>query len=177
MSKIDTSSWKEFKLSELFEAERGRVKSLQKQAEGPTPVISAGASTEGITEYKDAITVSCNGACGATFYHPYEFNITGDACVLKCKYDLSENVKQYIACMLNGLLTRKYSYGDKCSPTKILDEVIKLPAIETYEPDWQYMEDYMRKIEEKVKATVDILEKARKIPEKKVDISKWGGIK
>lgn len=124
MGKIDTSGWKKFRVGELFAAERGKVKNIQPLCPGETPIIAAGAYNQGIagmyeidSAYENRITISCNGAgCGSTFYHPYKFNVNGDAITLIEKNSMSDKAKSFIACILNGAFTRKYSYEEKCSP-------------------------------------------------------------
>ena len=164
-SKIDVSSWGEFVVGSLFDADRGKVKSLQTLKDGNTPVIAAAMVNQGVAGYynvqaifENKITVSCNGGCGSTFYHPYKFNINGDAIVLTELKPMSDNVKQFIACVLDGVLTRKYSYNEKCSADKAKAEIIKLPIDSNGEPDWQYMEDYMRNIEVRVSTSISKLE-------------------
>ena len=163
--KIDTRDWKEFKVGNLFDAERGKIKRLQSQNDGNTPVIAAGFSNQGIAgmydvdaEYENKITISCNGVgCGSAFYHPYPFNLNGDAIVLTELKPMNDLVKQFISCMLNGVLTRKYSYEEKCSADKAKDETIKLPVDNNGEPDWVYMENFMKQIELKAKQKLDLL--------------------
>lgn len=146
-------------MGELFDAERGKVKNIQPLTPGATPIIAAGAYNQGIagmyeidSAYKNRITVSCNGAgCGSTFYHPYEFNVNGDAITLIEKKCMPDRAKQFVACILNVTFTRKFSYEEKCSPQKALAEVMRLPIDKTGQPDWAYMEEYMREMEERVK--------------------------
>ena len=133
MGRIDTSRWGEFLVGDLFDAERGKVKNLQNQKAGDIPVIAAGGFNQGIAGmfdvpalHENKITISCNGAgCGSVFYHPYKFNLNGDAIVLTELYPMSDLVKQFISCMLNGVLTRKYSYAEKCSADKAKSEKIQ----------------------------------------------------
>lgn len=163
--KIDTRDWKEFKVGDLFDAERGKIKRLQSQNDGNTPVIAAGFSNQGIAgmydvdaEYENKITISCNGVgCGSAFYHPYPFNLNGDAIVLTELKPMNDLVKQFISCMLNGVLTRKYSYEEKCSADKAKDATIKLPVDDNGEPDWVYMENFMKQIELIAKQKLDLL--------------------
>ena len=161
--KVDTREWGEFRVGELFDAERGKVKNIQPLPPGATPIIAAGAYNQGIagmyaidSAYKNRITVSCNGAgCGSTFYHPYEFNVNGDAITLIEKKCMSDRAKQFVACILNATFTRKFSYEEKCSPQKALAEAMRLPIDKTGQPDWAYMEEYMRKVKERVKVTME----------------------
>ncbi len=161
--KVDTREWGEFRVGELFDAERGKVKNIQPLTPGATPIIAAGAYNQGIagmyaidSAYKNRITVSCNGAgCGSTFYHPYEFNVNGDAITLIEKKCMSDRAKQFVACILNATFTRKFSYEEKCSPQKALAEVMRLPIDKTGQPDWAYMEEYMRKVERKTEGMLN----------------------
>lgn len=161
--KVDTREWGEFRVGELFDAERGKVKNIQPLTPGATPIIAAGAYNQGIagmydidSAYKNRITVSCNGAgCGSTFYHPYEFNVNGDAITLIEKKCMSDRAKQFVACILNATFTRKFSYEEKCSSQKALAEAMRLPIDKTGQPDWAYMEEYMRKVKERVKVTME----------------------
>lgn len=161
--KVDTREWGEFRVGELFDAERGKVKNIQPLTPGATPIIAAGAYNQGIagmyeidSAYKNRITVSCNGAgCGSTFYHPYEFNVNGDAITLIEKKCMPDRAKQFVACILNVTFTRKFSYEEKCSPQKALAEVMRLPIDKTGQPDWAYMEEYMRKVERKTEGMLN----------------------
>ena len=164
MSKIDTTYWKEFRVGMFFDFKRGKVKKLQSLKKGGVPVIAAARSNQGVAGcydveplYKEQLTISCNGVrCGSTFYHDYPFNVNGDAIVSSDKMFIPTKAKQFICCILDGLLTRKYSYEEKCSPEKASNEKIILPATPAGSPDWKYMEEYMRKIEENVKRTLSI---------------------
>lgn len=182
MGKIDTSEWKEFRVGELFAAERGKVKNIQPLCPGETPIIAAGAYNQGIagmyeidSAYENRITISCNGAgCGSTFYHPYKFNVNGDAITLIEKSSMSDKAKSFIACILNGAFTRKYSYEEKCSPQKALDEIVRLPAAPDGAPDWAYMESYMANIETRVAESMTLLQAVKDAEKKKVDTREWG---
>lgn len=182
MGKIDTSGWKEFRVGELFAAERGKVKNIQPLCPGETPIIAAGAYNQGIagtyeidSAYENRITISCNGAgCGSTFYHPYKFNVNGDAITLIEKNSMSDKAKSFIACILNGAFTRKYSYEEKCSPQKALDEIVRLPPTHNGDPDWAYMESYMANIETRVAESMTLLLAAKDAEKKKVDTREWG---
>lgn len=181
MGKIDTSGWKEFRVGELFAAERGKVKNIQPLCPGETPIIAAGAYNQGIagmyeidSAYENRITISCNGAgCGSTFYHPYKFNVNGDAITLIEKSSMSDKAKSFIACILNGAFTRKYSYEEKCSPQKALDEIVRLPSTPKGVPDWAYMESYMANLETKVAESLTLLQAAKDAEKKKVDTREW----
>ena len=154
MVKIDTNTWKPFRVGDLFEVKRGKSRIMRDLNDGDVPLIAAARAEQGVagtfdieSEYADAITVSCNGAgCGSTFYHSGAFAITGDASVLLEKSSMSQLAKMFITSILDGRLSQIYSYAEKCGPAVLSDEVILLPATSDGEPDWAYMEDYMRQV-------------------------------
>ena len=53
----------------------------------------------------------------------------------------------------------KYVYNDMGTATKLKKELIKLPANEKGEPDWNYMEQFMRGIEAAKKIDVYNIQK------------------
>lgn len=168
--KIDVSGWGEFKVGELFDATRGKSRRMQILEDGDIPLIAAARNNRGIAgtynidaEYENSITVSCNGVgCGSTFYHSYPFSITGDAIVLEEKQDMSDYIKQFIASIIDASFTNKYSYEEKCSADKAKNETILLPVTSAGDPDWAYMEQYMREMEEKAKFRIEKLSILRK---------------
>ncbi len=182
---MNIDNWKEFKVGELFDATRGKSRRMQILEDGDIPLIAAARNNRGIAgtyntdaEYENSITVSCNGVgCGSAFYHNYPFSITGDAIVLEEKQDMSDYIKQFIASIIDASFTNKYSYEEKCSADKAKNETILLPATPSGDPDWDYMEAYMKKMEEKAKERLDRLEEMRKQEKKKIDVSGWGEFK
>lgn len=179
---MNIDNWKEFKVGELFDATRGKSRRMQILEDGDIPLIAAARNNRGIAgtyntdaEYENSITVSCNGVgCGSAFYHNYPFSITGDAIVLEEKQDMSDYIKQFIASIIDASFTNKYSYEEKCSADKAKNETILLPATPSGDPDWDYMESYMKEMEEKAKERLDRLEEMRKQEKKKIDVSGWG---
>ena len=114
---IDTSSWKEFRVGDLFHGVRGTSRKMQELNEGKTPVIAAARYNQGIagyydvpSEYENAITISCNGVgCGSTYYHDYPFAITGDAIVLENIGNVPIGALHFIASVYDVYFSRKYS--------------------------------------------------------------------
>lgn len=184
MSKIDTTYWKEFRVGMFFDFKRGKVKKLQSLQKGDVPVIAAARSNQGVAGcydveplYKEQLTISCNGVgCGSTFYHDYPFNVNGDAIVSFDKMFIPTKAKQFICCILDGLLTRKYSYEEKCSPEKASNEKILLPATPVGEPDWRYMEMYMRGVEAIAKEKISLLTKKKQEPIQQTSITNYGTV-
>ena len=154
--KLDTSNWKKFKLEDLFESIVGDV-DLQKRdfTEQGTPVISAGVTNNGVAGYteKEARIIPENTITvdmfGNVRYRDFKYKLAthGRIFALKSKTDLPENVGLFLEAILSKHLVN-FNYSRMCSWNKIKDIEIKLPAIETEEPDWKYMEDYIKELEQ-----------------------------
>lgn len=69
---------------------------------------------------------------------------------------LEASAQRYDPESIHATFTRKFSYEEKCSPQKALAEAMRLPMDKTGQPDWAYMEEYMRKMEEKTKTTLNM---------------------
>ena len=159
MSRIDIAKRKNFKVWDFFDAKRGKSIQLQKINRWNIPVIAAAWYNQWVAwyydiepEYENKITISCNWVwCWSTFYHNYPFTINWDAIVLLEKSKISEYAKKYIVSVLNKLLTSKYNYNEKCSWDKAKQEFILLPINCNWDPDREYMENYMKNLEKSCK--------------------------
>lgn len=59
---------------------------------------------------------------------------------------LTELTTYYVISVLNRTMSEKFDYDMKATKEKLKDLIIKLPITKTGEPDWQYMENYMKNI-------------------------------
>lgn len=178
---IDVSAWKEFRVGNYFHGIRGTSRKMQELDDGLTPIIAAARYNQGIagyynvpSEYENAITISCNGVgCGSTYYHDYPFAITGDAIVLENIGKVPQGALHFIASVYDAYFSRKYSYADKCSADKAEAELIALPATSDGQPDWDFMESYMKAVMKESEKSLENLKKAddTKHP---INVSEWG---
>lgn len=64
----------------------------------------------------------------------------------------------FIKTMIDNAVSGKYGYGYKFSQTRIKKQTIILPITAEQEPDWQFMEEYMKQVERKIlKPTIERL--------------------
>lgn len=66
---------------------------------------------------------------------------------------------QFIGCAIERVTTDKYAFSEMCTGTKLLKDVIMLPKDKTGQPDWGYMEEYMRKMERKTNDVLNFLDR------------------
>ena len=168
MSNIDTSSWKEFRLDELFEKIKTE-KISGKASDFPTcrtdeytiPLLTAGADNQGFARYakrnqcptilKNVISISANGAnTGVTFYQKDEFAVLQDAYAIKLR-DMeipNEHVGLFLASCISKILHGNFSWTYKAGWERIKGMVIKLPVKEVEEIDWEYMQERIAELEQ-----------------------------
>lgn len=149
---LDVSTWREFKYSDLFETKRGKISSLRGLDDGKTPVVTAASVNNGITAWVarepkhrgNTITISGDGVnVGEAFYQAEPYLANTAVNVLTPKFELNS----YIAMFLCTIIRKekfKYNYGRKWSLTRMRNSIIKLPVDEEGNPDWQFMEEYIK---------------------------------
>lgn len=186
MKNIDTSNWKEFKIGDLFEIKLAKG-DIQPNLvdEGEIPLISAGNENNGIVKYIDSkgdgvseifpsgcITISM---FGKAFYQTKPFYAVshGRINILEPYQDIPENVGKFIASIIDKLFLEKFGYATMCTRTRIQNETIKLPAKSDIEPDWEYMEKYMKDVEEEVIEKISKMESINEFQKQNIDVSNW----
>lgn len=87
---LDFSTWKKYRLGDLFEIKKGKRLTAEDQTEGNTPYIGAIDSNNGIANHigqdpihlGNTISLSYNGSVGEAFYQLVPFWATDDVNVL-----------------------------------------------------------------------------------------------
>lgn len=184
MSNIDTSSWKDFKVCDIFLCETTKgIPSKNDLEVGDIPYITRSSENNGRAQTCGNINNIVKGNCitiGAegftAFYQKDDFVAGNKVYSLRIKnYEMNEILGLYLASELNSF-TENYSFNNARILEKIKKETIKLPVTETYEPDWQYMEEYMKNIESEVTSKIDKFQMILGNEKHKIDTQKWGGI-
>lgn len=153
---LNKVKWSEFKIEDICEILSGVRLTKQDMINGKIPFIGASDSNNGITAFitnqnssldKNVLGVNYNGSVVENFYHPYECLFSDDVKRLKIK---SEYPDKYAYLFLKAAILQqksKYQYGYKFNATRMSRQKILLPAIDTQQPNWSYMSNYMRQIE------------------------------
>lgn len=165
MSNIDTSSWKEFKLDELFDIENtwnyGKNKQYKSQLKdkiGDSIAVVSGITTnnginyytEDILDdneiYNDCLTISTRGEySGSVFYHDYPFALANNILTMPMP-GLSKEAKLFMAAVIQALPFG--GYGNYPTKDKLKESIIKLPVKESEEIDWEYMQERITELEQ-----------------------------
>lgn len=146
--------WEWFMLKNVFSKERGTRLTKPNREKGEIPLVTAGSLNEGIAEcisneemkvYNHAVTVDM---FGFSCYRGYKFCCDDNILVLQ-----SSNMNIYSGMFIASIINRdgyKCAYGRQYRQKTFDVHKIKLPARKVangkYEPDWQFMEDYIKSL-------------------------------
>lgn len=158
----DISTWKPFKVKDLFytnkkgKLPRGKVHSKEDLADGSDYFYVGAKKRDNGVMYRcgydenqvskgKCIVFICNGqgSVGFTNYMDCDFMASGDVAL-----GYNEHLNKYNALFLVTLFDKerfKYSYGRKWG-RYLADTEVLLPTLDNNEPDWQYMEEYIKRV-------------------------------
>ena len=156
MDKLSLVRWKSFVLSDVFTISSGKRLTKADMKVSKRPFIGATDSNNGITAWVDntnesldklVLGVNYNGSVVETFFHPYECIFSDDVKRLHLKNGItSYHVMLFLKTMIIQQKV-KFEYGYKFNEKRMQHQKILLPVTEDNSPDWQFMEEYMRRKE------------------------------
>jgi hypothetical protein len=93
------------------------------------------------------LSVARSGTSGCVHMQDEDSYVGDSAYALKLKDKNKENIYRYLflAVILN-MERYRYTYGRKVSIEKYIETYISLPADKNSDPDWQFMENYIKKL-------------------------------
>jgi len=161
--KITNNNWKEFNFNDLFDISRGKRLVTLDQISGDIAYISSTKKNNGIDNYisppdymkiyKNALTLNNSGSVGYCFYHSYEF-VASDHCTVIDIKDKKVILNNYIALFLKPIIEAmkdKYSFAREINNERLKKEKILLPNTQNNNPDWRFIENYIKKLSKKIK--------------------------
>lgn len=170
--KVDTREWGEFRVGELFDIKHPAARSEKKYCEGEINYVSSGAFNNGVANKLMPLPNELldRGGCitvspldGSSFYQEEDFlGRGGSGASISILYNshLNRNNALFICSVIRSS-ANGFGYTDLLNGENLKSLTIKLPKDKTSQPDWAYMEEYMRKVEEKAKNVLNHFEKDR----------------
>lgn len=164
---LNTPLWKEFTIGNYFDVylSSGDLK-IDDCEPGNIPLISSGSTNNGIVGYIDekgdgkaqifkANCITVDMFCNA-FYQNEDFYAVshGRVNILYPKFKCNLQIGLFI-CSIIKKEQFKYSYGRAVYSSEIARMIIKLPSTPGNEPDWNYMEQYIKSLNHKPLATAN----------------------
>lgn len=168
-NKIDTSQWRIFKVSDVFgNPTRPKARSIKQYELGDIPFVASGNFNNGIELYVEPKVdeqldkggcISISPVGGFAFFQETDFLGRGGAgsSILLLYH---KNLNRFNALFLCSILSKsceKYGYGDMCSAEKLKSELLLLPADSLGQPDWAYMENYIKQVIAKQNKHLELL--------------------
>ena len=166
MSSIDTSSWRDLKIGDVFEKiDTGKIDGkagdfpTSPDAEHDIPLLTSSSQNQGLTRFaprsscptilSNVISVASNGAAGETFYQEDEFAVLQDAYAIRpIGRDIpNRECGLFLASIIGARLRGNFDWSNKANWSKVSELKIKLPVIETEEIDWRYMDKRIAELE------------------------------
>ncbi len=155
---LSDQNWKWFKLIDLFTFERGKCGSAEKLLEKGDEISYIGAKKEdngfmykvvrdeNYVTKKNCIVFIGDGQ-GSVGYSTYQENDFIGSTTLSM--GRNDRLNKYNALYIITLLDKerfKYSFGRKWNGEKLKNTKIKLPVDKDSNPDWQFMQDYIKSL-------------------------------
>ena len=173
---VDVSEWREFVVGDLFETETkgkstqvptGGWVAMKLLSDGLTPRITVSGVNNGVVGYyadiDDAnyrvyekfISVSF---LGTVFYQRGRASLDMKVhCLKPIDVELTDSVAAFLVTMIRVAIQR-FEYQDQLSSTVLPSIKLKLPATFSGEPDWAFMDEYMRSIMDCVQADLSSMQ-------------------
>ena len=103
------------------------------------------SNNDGVRMFENCLTIANSGSVGATFYHSYSF-VAIDLVTKLENDELSEHTHKFISVLMNRM-GAKYSFNREINDARIKREKIMLPVNQAGNPDYEFMENYMKRLE------------------------------
>jgi hypothetical protein len=153
--KLEYDKWMPFKYKDLFNIGRGRgPRKKDLTGDGNVPFISASEQNNGLTGFTTnkaihsggVISVVRNGnSVASAFYQENDFCSTEDVHIFDPKFQLNKYIALFI-CTLIRKEKYRFNYGRKWSISRMLESEIRLPVKDNAEPDYEFMENYIKSL-------------------------------
>ena len=154
--KLEEKNWKVFKIKDLFESKIGKAIDGCKieKTSGNIPYITRKESNNGLdgfinfqNDFKNLIypCITIGNEVAQPFVQKYPFFTGTKVNILMPKEKVNEYVLFFI-CQSIECHRSKYSYTYTINSTRLKSQNIILPATPSGEPDYLFMENYIRKI-------------------------------
>lgn len=157
MLKLDDRNWLAFRLTEIFDSiQRGKRLKRADQQPGTVPYVSSSALNNGVDgfiskadgcrTFSDCISLANSGSVGSAFYEPFEFVASDHVTHLRRSGLKREHYLFLVAAL--GKQASNFNFNREINDQRIQGMQIMLPTDMIGEPDWQFMENYIREREE-----------------------------
>lgn len=161
MSKtLNNIEWKNFQLEKLFKVSGSKTtpkNMLEKIGTGIYPYVTTQTTSNGqagyfkiFTEQGNVLTVD-SAVAGFCTFQSTNFTASDHVEILTPKFKMNRYIALFLTVQINKNNKEKFSYGYKACQDRLKEMSIMLPVNSKGEPDYKFMEEYIREREEKLK--------------------------
>jgi len=154
---LEINKWKSFSYDKdkksIFKIKKGKRLTLKDQSDGDIPYVSSSSMNNGVDNYigngltdENCITFACYGSIGEVFYQSENVWVSDNANVF---YLREKKLNPFIAMFIITILKLeqfRFSYGMTGKKARLQNFEIKLPVNESGNPDWEFMENYIKSL-------------------------------
>lgn len=153
--KLTDREWKDFPVPSVFTSiQRGKRLKNADHIPGVMPYVSSTADNNGVDDFieasegtrvfRDCISLANSGSVGTAFYEPFSFVASDHVTSLRC-----EGANKYIYLFLATVIEQQrsnFNFNREINDQRIKQMHIMLPVDGNGEPDYPFMEDYIREL-------------------------------
>lgn len=152
---FNVKKWKSFTISSLFDVMGSKTtpkRNLQEIGNGIYPYITTSSVNNGVEGFYDFYTEDGNvlvvdsAVKGVCSYQAQKFTASDHVEKLIPKFELNPYIAMFFITLVN-LEGYRYSYGRKFNQIRIKETEIMLPVGKNNEPDYKFMEDYIKSLQ------------------------------
>ena len=157
---LNDVKWKEFKINNLFDVKSVKGRPIENYSEGTTPYISTSSTKNGLIGFINASSniisksnsISIDPIKGKAFFHKYSFVGRGHSgASINILHNQNLNIYNglFICAAIEKTSSHKASYGYLFNGERLKKAKILLPVNSKGEPDYEFMESYMKHLKQK----------------------------
>ncbi|MDR2905718.1 MAG: N-6 DNA methylase [Helicobacteraceae bacterium] len=161
--------WKEFKIGDFFTISTGSLIPKEILKKGTIARLTATDNNNGIFDfyekvehknYREVSNFISISFLGSVFYHPYSASLDMKIHAVQIpNIEMNKYIAEFLVFCFKRMAS-SFSYGDQLSSTDLPKKKILLPTKNKDEPDFAYMENYMKQKEaEKIKQYLEYRKK------------------
>lgn len=152
LKKINLNDWKRFIIKDIFSLEIGKSEDLYNTEPGNINYVGRTSLNNGIQALVDANKINIGncitlGMVGTYFptWQENDFSCSQNILILRNEY-LNKYTALFVNSILKENIKNKYSYNRPIQKNKFALETILLPTTFDGTVDWDYMEDFIKKL-------------------------------
>lgn len=151
---LKLGTWKNIKIKELFDVVGSKTTSINKLEEygsGKYPYVTTQSKNNGVADFFDYYTENGNiltidsAVLGFCTYQEFDFSASDHVEKLIPKFKMNKYIALFFVTLIN-MENFRYNYGIKYNQTRIKETNIKVPVNKDNNPDFEYMEKFIKNL-------------------------------